>query len=142
MYKGQVSIEMMMVIAFILIFFIPVMAFSYMKIIELNEDLSTIQAQVAVSRIANTANSLGYMGPGSSLIIDIILPSNSNLKVQNVGSGSQVVLELELSKGKSEYVANSWFNINPFPLDLKSGVNYRLNITSTDPETVSVVLYN
>ncbi len=137
--KAQVSVELMIVIGFILVFFLPLLLISYFKVIELNHDLSAIQSQVAVSRLANTIDSVGRMGVGSSLLLDVYLPANSELTFNSYSSGGEIVLYINSSSNFIEVVEPTWFPIlDVQPLDITG--NYRFNITSKD-DGVSVVPY-
>ena len=142
--KAQVSVELMIVIGFILIFFIPLLLISYFKIIDINHDLASIQAEVAVNRLAHTIDSVGRMGLGSSIFLDIYFPLGSELKFENYDPGAEIILELDPDTGINHAVANSWFNIE-FSLQTDtemSGGNYRFNITSIGDGKVSVTLIN
>ncbi|MDD5023000.1 MAG: hypothetical protein PHU63_02425 [Candidatus ainarchaeum sp.] len=143
MKKGQISIELMIIIGFILIFFIPLLLISYFQILELNEDLSNIQANVAVSRLVNTINSVGRMGSESSVIMDIYLPANSEITFKGYDKGGEILLTLEKTSGLSSIVGFTWFSINTDPTfsSLKGGSHYRFNITSIEDQ-VNVTLVN
>ena len=60
--KGQVSTELMIIIGVILVVFIPLIVAMYFKTSEINNALETSQAQLAVGRMANIANSMGNLG--------------------------------------------------------------------------------
>lgn len=129
--KGQVSVELMIVIGFILVFFIPLLMIAYFQMIDLNQDLSEIQANVAVSRLANTINSIGRMGVGSSIILDVYLPPGSELELEEYDKGGEIILSLDKLSGPSEIVGVTWFKINSLS-SLPGGLNYRFNITAQE----------
>jgi len=139
--KGQVSIELIVIVGFILLFFIPVLLFSYFQISDMNKNLGDIQANVAVTRIANTINTIGRMGVGSSVILDVYLPRKSTLNFKKYTKGGEIVLDMGEDYGQvNEVVGVSWFKLEPDTLfnNLKGGINYRFNITSTDSGIVKI----
>lgn len=145
MKKGQVSVELMIVVAFVLALFIPLLLVTYYKIGELNEDLMRVQAEVAVSRISTTIDSIGRMGLGSSIILDVYLPPKSTLEFNPEGGGTEIILTLRLISGETEIVANSWYPVitDIFPDDeLQGGVNYRFDVTSVGNKKVFVGIHN
>ncbi|HIH22294.1 TPA: hypothetical protein HA238_01055 [Candidatus Micrarchaeota archaeon] len=103
--KGQVSSELLIVVAIILVLFIPLIVGFYLKISEVNESISEVQAQLVASRIASLANSIGNLGSSSGVITDIYLPpSIEELNVASLGSGSEVVIRARVRGGVSELV--------------------------------------
>ena len=74
--KGQVSNELLVVVGFILLLFIPLMAVMYLKLGDVNTDLSLLQMHFSAARIAYLVNAIGYMGEGSSIITEIYVPEN------------------------------------------------------------------
>lgn len=143
MKKAQVSVELMMVVGFVLVLFIPLLLVAYYNVIELNDDLLNIQANVAVERLSNTIDSIGRMGIGSSIIIDVYVPQKSTLEFRTYpDAGTEIVIRLQRISGESESVGTSWYSIETvnIPAQLDGSVNYRFNITS-DLDKVIVTPY-
>lgn len=74
--RGQVSNELLVVVAFILLLFIPLMFVMYLKLGDVTTDLSLLQMHFSVARIAYLINAIGYMGEGSAIITEIYVPEN------------------------------------------------------------------
>jgi uncharacterized protein (UPF0333 family) len=74
--RGQVSNELLVVVGFILLLFIPLMFVMYLKLGDVNSDLSLLQMHFSAARIAYLINAIGYMGEGSSMITEVYVPEN------------------------------------------------------------------
>lgn len=114
--KGQVSTELMVVVGFILLLFIPLMFVLYLKLGDVTTDLSVLQAHFSVIRIASLINAIGYMGDGSAIITEVYLPTNViELQFRSFGDnggGGEVVL-VHFSHGEeSDVSAPTAFQIN------------------------------
>ena len=114
--KGQVSTELMVVVGFILLLFIPLMFVLYLKLGDVTTDLSVLQAHFSVIRIASLINAIGYMGDGSAIITEVYLPTNViELQFRSFGDnggGGEVVL-VHFSHGEESDVSSpTAFQIN------------------------------
>jgi len=74
--RGQVSNELLVVVGFILLLFIPLMFVMYLKLGDANTDLSLLQMHFSAARVAYLVNAIGYMGDGSAIITEIYVPEN------------------------------------------------------------------
>ncbi len=124
--KGQVSNELLVVVGFILLLFIPLMFVMYIKLSDVAADLSTLQAHFSASRIAYLVNAIGYMGGGSSIITEVYVP-------ENVGEvtikGNEVVFLTEIKGQPSEIVKPTSFTIEGGETITSPG-RYRVEITN------------
>jgi len=127
--------ELVVLLGFVLIFFIPLLLIAHTKVGELNQELATLQAQTAASRLANTISSIGYIGTDSSIILDIYIPSVATVSFTEQG---EIVVLIPTSFGNNEVVGSSAFPLSP--LTVESGGFYRFEILSTG-EIVSVAPY-
>lgn len=126
MMKGQVSNELLIVVGFILLLFIPLMFVMYLKLADANADLSVLQAHFSAARIAYLVNAIGYMGEGSSIISEIYVPNN----VRKVSiEGNEVVFTVGLQSGDSDVVQPTSFRIADGRAITSPG-RYRLEITN------------
>ncbi|MBN2477990.1 hypothetical protein JXB01_01740 [Candidatus Micrarchaeota archaeon] len=132
--KGQVSVELLVVIAFILVLFIPLLVISYFKVVENNDQLVLIQTQISASRIANLGNSVARMGENSSIITDVYIPPHvKTVNFKSVGGGGEVIFVLSSKEGDTEVVA-----VTDFPLEVDQNLNieqeglYRIEILSKE----------
>jgi len=130
--KGQVSTELLLIIGFILVLFIPLLLTAYFKTGEMNDKLTVLQAQVTASRIANLANSVGNMGVGSSIILDIYLPETvSNVEINSVGDGGEVVITVNTQNGDVDVVGVSSFPLVKY-FEFGGYGNYRIELVASD----------
>lgn len=89
--KGQVSFEYLIISGFLI--FTAIVFFAY-SMISINNSLTSDKAQQSANLIASYANSLYASGEGSSVIIEVFLPENSNLSffgksvIVNYGNGN------------------------------------------------------
>jgi len=107
-FKGQVSIELLVIVGFVLAVFIPILFFSYMKSDELKRSTINIVATGVGKKIASGIESIYYSGEGSSLRFLINVPKDISINftcncrdclsgvVMNLPDSSQVYL---LTKG-------------------------------------------
>lgn len=124
--KGQVSNELLIVVGFILLLFIPLMFVMYLKLADANADLSILQAHFSAARIAYLVNAIGYMGEGSAIITEVYVPNN----VRQVSiSGNEVVFTAGLQSGDSDVVQPTSFTIAEGRSITRPG-RYRLEITN------------
>ncbi len=133
MAKGQVSNELLIVVGFILLLFIPLMFVMYLKLADANADLSVLQAHFSVARIAYLVNAIGYMGEGSAIITEVYVPNN--IREVNIG-GNEVVFIAGMPSGDSAIVKPTSFRIEGQKRITSPG-RYRLEIMNTG-EKVSV----
>lgn len=105
MKKGQVATEFLVVIAIVLVVFIPLLMFVYFKTNEANSQIGAYQAELAVLRLAYLANSVGALGSSTSLITEVYIPPGVlNFSTKTVQHGGEVVLVMETPSGPSEVV--------------------------------------
>ena len=103
--KGQVSTEMIVVVGLVLLIFIPLITLVYFKSVESNNKLYSYQAQLAVSRLSNLANSVGSLGTETAVYTDVYLPRGTiSLETKKSGNGGEIVLVVNGPDGKSELV--------------------------------------
>lgn len=103
--KGQISIELIVVVAVVLAIFIPILITVYFKGLEIGEGISIAQARLAVSRLASLSNSIGNLGEDASAQAIIFIPNNmESLEFKNApgGAGAEIVIKLETSAGLNE----------------------------------------
>ncbi len=99
--KGQLSTEFLVIVALILLLFIPLLVLVYFKASESNAQIAAYQAELTVNRITSVANSVGNLGSGSISTEIFIPPNTQELRIENVGRGAEVVLVVETAGEKS-----------------------------------------
>lgn len=132
--KGQVSTELLVIIALVLLIFIPLLVLVYMKANDANQQIASYQAELAVSRIASLANSVGSLGTNTSVITDVYVPPNTvSLNTTAAGSGSEISLTLDTPQGNSEVVGIIQYpmvSYAPLADATSSGAWIKVNISS------------
>lgn len=109
--KGQVSTELLFVIAAILVLFIPLLVLTYFKANEANEQVMQLQSQVVAIRLSELANSIGSASGSSSMIAEVYVPATVSrmLVVQstdNTGAviGGEIILKTTTQTGTNDIV--------------------------------------
>ncbi|MGB9719274.1 MAG: hypothetical protein ACPL06_01620 [Candidatus Anstonellales archaeon] len=93
--KGQISTELIVVIAFVLFLFIPALFFAYSKAGEITNELDVRKAYVSVNRLSSLSNSVGYCGQNSSIIVEIDVPANvEKIEFKSYADGGEVIAHL------------------------------------------------
>lgn len=101
--RGQISTELLVIVALVLLIFIPLLVLVYFKANEANQQIATYQAELAVSRVASLANSVGSLGTNTSVTTDIFVPANTvYFRTVQSGRGSEVVLRLKTAEGEKD----------------------------------------
>ncbi len=131
MRRAQVATEFLVIIVLVLVVFIPLLVFVYLKTNEANAQIGEYQAELAALRLAYLANSVGALGSNTSIIAEVYIPPGvSGFSTQTVGHGGEVVLTLQTPSGPNDVVEIIKYPIvNPQPLQTQQGwANF--NITS------------
>ena len=103
--KGQVSTELIIIIGVILVLFIPVLITIYLKATEANEQIASFQSDIALSRLANTVNSIGQLGEDAYTIAEVHIPAEAEkIEFNNFGEGGEIVIQVQLEGSISELV--------------------------------------
>lgn len=101
--KGQVSTELLVIVALVLLIFIPLLVLVYVKASEANQQIASYQAELAVTRVASLANSVGSLGTDTSVVTDIYIPPNTvSLDTMQSGRGGEIVLTIETPEGPKD----------------------------------------
>ncbi|MFH1520763.1 MAG: hypothetical protein ABID61_03900 [Candidatus Micrarchaeota archaeon] len=111
--KGQVSTELLVIVGFVLLIFIPLLVLVYIKANDSNQQIASYQAELVVSRLGSLANSVGSLGTNTEVITDVYVPPNTiSLTTNAAGRGSEITLKMETSQGETEVV-----EIVKYPVD-------------------------
>lgn len=98
--KGQVSTELLIIVALVLLIFIPLLVLVYLKANDANQEIASYKAEIAVTRIASLANSVGSLGTSSSVDTDVLIPTNIVfLNTTGSGHGGIIVMRLNTPEG-------------------------------------------
>lgn len=103
--KGQISTELIVVVAVVLVIFLPLLVMVYFKANEANEQIGAYQAELAAFRLAYLANSVGSLGTNASITTDVYIPPGvTNITAKKVGKGGEIILKVQTPAGESEIV--------------------------------------
>ena len=103
--KGQVSTELLVIVALVLLVFIPLLVLVYFKANEANQQIASYQAELAVFRMASLANSVGSLGTNTSVYTDVFIPPNTvelNTSKSPSGVGSEISLRIMTPEGVTD----------------------------------------
>ena len=111
--KGQISTELIVIIAAIMIVFIPLLVTVYITTGNTENTIATQQGQLAAARIANMINTVGNLGEGSFTTLEVYLPRNTkSIRFENAGRGSEVTITVITQDGPVDLPESA-----RFPLD-------------------------
>jgi hypothetical protein len=103
--KGQVSTELLVIIAVVLVIFIPILTMVYFKANDASAQIGSHQAELAVFRMAYLSNSVGSLGTNTSITTEVYIPAGVNrIEINNIGGGAEVVFKIDTPAGESEIV--------------------------------------
>jgi hypothetical protein len=103
--KGQISTELMVIVALVLLIFIPLLVLVYFKANEANQQIASYQAELAVFRVAYLANSVGSLGTNTSVTTDIYVPQNiKTFSTASSGGGGEISMQVDTPQGLSDIV--------------------------------------
>jgi hypothetical protein len=91
MQKGQVSLEALVIVAFVLILMIPLLLMLLNRFFDINQKFEIIKDKIVISKITSAINDVIALGPNSSSKIEIEIPGN--LKNLTIGKKSGRVIE-------------------------------------------------
>lgn len=129
--KGQISTELLVIIIFIIMLFIPAIIYVYYKTTELNENVESLKAKLFSSKLAYTANSLGFMGEGNALKVEFTLPpSVRSLEFKDWGQGGEVLITLNDGTQLSQFTKFPLKSSDTYP----GGADYKLEFVSENGE--------
>jgi uncharacterized protein (UPF0333 family) len=128
--RGQASAELLFAIAIMLLMVMPVLFNAYFNIGQQEEKLSLSVASASAARIANLADSVGYLGGNASIIAEIDVPRGTEeVKTQN----NEIVFKMQTSSGPVDIVRASRFRIIQTTLVEKNDAKgiYRIEIAAS-----------
>jgi type II secretory pathway pseudopilin PulG len=103
--RGQISTELMVIVALVLLIFIPLLVLVYFKANEANQQIAAYQAELAVFRIAYLANAVGSLGTNTSVTTDVYLPQNlMSFWTNSSGMGGEMDMQVNTPQGPSDIV--------------------------------------
>ncbi|MGV8084958.1 MAG: hypothetical protein ACP5N9_01765 [Candidatus Bilamarchaeum sp.] len=132
--KGQVSTELLVIVALVLLIFIPLLVMVYFKANDTNQQIASYQAELAVFRVAYLANSVGSLGTNSSMYTDIYIPKSArSFSTASTGQGGEIRMQVDTPSGPSDIVEVVRYpiaNAGPIVSAPNTGGWVRLNVSS------------
>jgi len=133
--KGQVSTELMVIVAMILVVFIPLLTLVYFKANDANQEISSYEAELTVFRLAYLSNSVGSLGTDTEVYTDLYVPRNViSLTTEGIQNGGEIVMVLDTAEGNMEIVEIVQHKLSDETLISETDEDYgwsRFKITST-----------
>ena len=114
--KGQVSIEILMLIGLMLALLIPLIMYSLGRANAAQEDFATQRAEFAAQRLARLADSVGYLG-GAAAVVDQIDGPPYGKSISIGGKGHDIIFEMDSTAGKKQIVQTTSFQIHAVGFD-------------------------
>lgn len=120
--RGQVSIEVLMLIALILVIVLPTLFSIYIKAGESQQNIAVSQANIAATRLGYLIDTIGYSADTSMMITEVKLSSN----VDNIElNPHEIVFKMRTSTGYNDIVKYTRAEI-----DLSSDLS-KMKVTGT-----------
>ena len=132
--KGQSSIEYVIIVGLILVALIPLFIYSINKV---NSEIKINQADDAVTSVANAANIVYSLGPGTKRFVQITIPSGV---VSSLVNGTIVQLLLHIYGSTSDFYATTIVPVSG-TLPTEKGT-YTMALESLEDGTVRIGSYN
>ncbi len=99
--RGQASVEMLVLVSFLLLFSIPVISLVYLNATQSAQDSAVVQAREAARKIVGSADSVYVRGEGNSEKIIVVFPQN----LESIrADGRELTLTVLASGGRSDVV--------------------------------------
>lgn len=142
--KGQVSLELMIIIGVMLAFMIPGIMYALTLRGEQAQTQSMAQAQLTVNRIGHTINSVGTAGFGSSMKFEIIVPNYllylNLVSDPSVPGKGEVYARMLTGSGIQDLVFITDYNIVNELGMLSAPGKYHIEVSSLNSTTVRIRL--
>jgi len=131
--KGQVSTELLVIVALVLLIFIPLLVLVYFKANDANQQIASYQAELAVFRLAYLSNSVGSLGTNTTVFTDIYVPKDiETFNVSATGNGGEIQMTVDTPQGPSQIVEIVRYPVESSTLadQTMAGLWMRVQITS------------
>ena len=132
--RGQASAELLIMVAIMAVFILPLLLITYVNASNSGGKATIAEAGRAGSQLASTADSVGYLGSGSSMFADIEMPQNvQGIEIRNSAPISEIVFNISTSSGTNQIVYVSHFPLSASTEDLQriaTNGQHRVNISA------------
>lgn len=131
---GQSSVEYVLIVGLILVILVPLFAYSINKV---NSEIKVNQADDAVTTVANSADIVYSLGPGTKKFVQITIPGGV---VSSLVNGTLVQLQMHIYGSTSDFYDTTIAPVSG-ELPIEKGT-YTISIEALDDGTVRIGSYN
>ena len=118
--KCQVSMEYMVLVAFVLVLIVPIIFISYSNASSIKQQIAENQANKVAKKIIDSAESVYYLGKPSKTTIKVYMPD----KIENITIGNhEVVFKMRNQGDFTDVVRSTTINITG-SLMVSEGLRY------------------
>ena len=107
--KSQISVEYMMIIGFATLITIPMILIYHSFVQDSSDEIIATQVQQIAQKIADTAESVYYIGEPSQTTLNINMPDM--VAAVNLSAGYEIVFRINTGSGTADIVQGSSVNI-------------------------------
>ena len=111
--KGQVSVELLVIVGFIVLVMVPVLFSIYMRGNDYKERISVSQVNIAAGRLAQAVDSVGYLGGNAKLVLEVQMPQGVEVKA----GSREIVFRFDDNGLRNDIVKGTKFPITTFGLE-------------------------
>ncbi|RLG19064.1 hypothetical protein DRN67_03615 [Candidatus Micrarchaeota archaeon] len=114
--RGQISVEVIAIIGFLILFMLPLMYLLLTQAGEFNEEAAVASVSESSVRLATVADQVGRMGPGSKVVVQLDIPEGvESVSASDHSYGGEIVFTMRTSAGITDVVSMSAFPLSEGP---------------------------
>lgn len=110
--KGQVAVEVLIMLGFFLAFSIPVILYMLLATTTKSDEVGLMQGRTAVDQLVDTANTVYMSGNGSRTSIQIFFPPRVKNFTIGESSGREIVMSVGSIYGDNDIVGVTVANVS------------------------------
>ena len=107
--KSQISVEYMVIIGFVTLITIPLILIYHSFVQDSSDEITSTQVLQIAKKIADTAESVYYMGEPSQATLSINMPNM--VAAANLSAGYEIAFKIRTGSGTADIVQGSSVNI-------------------------------
>ena len=139
--KGQVALETLIVVGFVLALMTPLLYMLYSRINEIQQEMFMLEATRAVDTIVTTVSTVGSIGPNGTATIELSFPPNmKNLSIGGTQPNQQheVVMVVSTNLGDIDIPRVLFFNVTESGLISRKSGTHKVTITYPDTGVITI----
>jgi len=122
--RGQIGMELMVIVGFMLLLMIPIISLLLTKAGEFSEKAAIAKVSEDAGRIAGVADNVGRMGPGSNVTLQIDIPNG--VSAADANDKGEIYFTIETRFGSTDLV-----RMSSFPLKMEDNLKGSLKLPGT-----------